>query len=302
MSTEEIQGVIAIDKACGMTSHDVVNRMRRLYGTKKIGHTGTLDPMATGVLVVLVGRAAKASEYLTSDGKIYEATMRLGITTDTEDTTGRILTVCDNIPSTDDVMRAISSFKGDIMQIPPMYSALKVNGQKLVDLARKGVQVERCGRQITVYDITGERVEDNEYRLRISCSKGTYVRTLCADIGSALGCGAAMSSLRRCKSGAFTLDNAYTLEGLEQMTYSERVSALLPTEQVFDEYPKYTPKGFFLKLCRDGQVLYQSKIKTDFPMDSYVRLCDEDGFFALGQVQTCEEESVIKPVKVFRLK
>ncbi len=302
MSTEEIQGVIAVDKPSGVTSHDIVNKMRRLYGTKKIGHTGTLDPMATGVLVVLIGRAAKASEYLLSDGKIYDATLRLGMTSTTEDTQGEILTECNDIPCESDVLCAIESFKGDIMQTPPMYSALKVNGQKLVDLARRGIQIQREQRQITIYGIQGKRITDREYSMTVSCSKGTYIRTLCADIGATLKCGAVMSSLRRIKSGAFTLDNCYTVQDIEEMTLQERIDALLPTEQVFSEYPVYKPSGFFLRLCRDGQQLYQSKIKTDFPLDSYVRLYDEDGFFALGQVQTFEEGSAIKPVKVFKLK
>lgn len=302
MSTDELQGVIAIDKPAGITSHDVVFKMRKLYGTKKIGHTGTLDPMATGVLVVLIGRAAKAGEYLTSDNKTYKATLRLGIETDTEDTSGKIIKEYGNIPSQGDVLRAISSFKGDIMQTPPMYSALKVGGEKLVDLARRGIEVQRESRKITVYDISGEYIENNDYAVTVSCSKGTYIRTLCADIGKSLGCGGAMASLRRVQSGAFTLDNAYTLQSLEEMSYEERIELLMPTEQVFADYPVYKPQGFFLKLCRDGQHLYQKKIKTDFPCGSYVRLYDEEGFFALGRVDMFDGESAVKPVKVFRLK
>ncbi len=303
MSTElEFQGIIPIDKPCGMTSHDVVFKMRKLYGTKKTGHTGTLDPMATGVLVVLIGRAAKAAEYLTYDSKTYRATLRLGITTDTEDTSGTVLSTCDKIPDKDEVFRVISSFEGDIMQTPPMYSALKVGGEKLVDLARRGIEIERESRQVHIDSIKAEYISDSEYSLDVTCSKGTYIRTLCADIGKKLGCGGVMSSLRRTVCGEFSLDKAYTLESLEQMTYEQRLSALLPTEDVFSSYPKCTLDGFMLKLCRDGAEIYQNKIKTSFPDGSYVRLYDKDGFFALGKVSEFESGSAIKPVKVFRLK
>lgn len=308
MSTEKnkkdeplFQGIIPIDKPCGMTSHDVVFKLRKLYGTKKTGHTGTLDPMATGVLVVLIGRAAKAAEYLTADSKTYEATLRLGITTDTEDTSGEVLSVCDNIPEKDDVLRVISSFEGDIMQTPPMYSALKVDGKKLCDLARKGVEIERESRKIHIDKISGEYISDNEYKLTVSCSKGTYIRTLCADIGKALGCGGCMASLRRTVCGNFSIDKAYTLDALENMTQEERINALMPTEELFLKYPVCKLSGFMLKLCRSGAEIYQSKIKTNYPVGSFVRFYDDDGFFAIGEVCTFEQGDAVKPVKVFRL-
>ena len=225
-------GILLVHKPAGITSFDVVARIRRLYGTKKVGHTGTLDPMATGLLGVLVGRAVKASEFLTEKDKEYIAGLRLGLTTDTEDTTGKTLTESDDIPPKETVLETAKTFVGDIMQVPPLYSALKVNGQKLVDLARQGITVEREARPITIYalDIDGD---GKDYTMRVACSKGTYIRTLCADIGAKLGCGGAMSSLIRTKAGIFDLENAYTLEALEAMTPEERYAKLLPTELLF---------------------------------------------------------------------
>ncbi len=297
----EISGVLLIDKPCGMTSHDVVNRVRRLYNTKRVGHTGTLDPMATGLLVVLVGRAAKAAEYLSADSKSYIAGIRLGITTDTEDTTGSILTESDNISCESRVREALDSFRGDIKQIPPMYSALKVNGQKLVDLARKNVTVEREARDITVSRLDCERVSDREYILTVDCSKGTYIRTLCADIGAALGCGAAMSSLRRARAGGYTIDGAHTLEELDEMGQSEREELLIPVETLFDGLETVRLPQFYERLARNGAEIYQKKIKTSLELGSRVRMYGENGFFALGEVRDYADGSAVKAIKIFDL-
>ncbi len=297
----ELSGVLLIDKPCGMTSHDVVNRVRRLYNTKRVGHTGTLDPMATGLLVVLVGRAAKAAEYLSADSKSYVAGIKLGITTDTEDTTGKILTESDGIPSESRVREALDSFKGDIKQIPPMYSALKVNGQKLVDLARKNVTVEREARDITVSRLDCERVSDTEYILTVDCSKGTYIRTLCADIGAELGCGAAMSSLRRERAGGYAIDGAYTLEAIEAMKQSERESILIPIETLFAELQVVKLPQFFEKLARNGAEIYQKKIGISLDIGTRVRMYGENGFFALGEVMDYPNGSAVKSIKIFDL-
>ena len=189
MSTvSEPTGVLLVNKHAGVTSHDIVFKIRRLFGTKRVGHTGTLDPMATGTLVVLIGRAAKAAEYLVSDSKRYKATLKLGITTDTEDTTGEVITKSEDIPSPADVISAAESFLGDYEQIPPMYSALKVGGKKLCDLARQGVTVEREARAVKIHAITCKPTDkSDEFFLDVSCSSGTYIRTLCADIGAKLG-------------------------------------------------------------------------------------------------------------------
>ena len=297
----EISGVLLIDKPCGMTSHDVVNRVRRLYNTKRVGHTGTLDPMATGLLVVLVGRAAKAAEYLSADSKSYVAGIKLGITTDTEDTTGNILTESDNIPTESEVMSALDGFRGDIKQIPPMYSALKVNGQKLVDLARKNVTVEREARDITVSRLDCTRVSDSEYTLTVDCSKGTYIRTLCADIGVALGCGAAMSSLRRERAGNYTIDGAHTLDELDKMELCEREELLIPVETLFEDLETVRLPQFYERLARNGAEIYQKKIKTSLDVGTRVRMYGENGFFALGEVMDYPDGSAVKSIKIFDL-
>ena len=211
-------GVLAVRKGEGMTSHDVVNRVRRLYNTKRVGHAGTLDPLATGVLVVLVGRAAKACEYISSDRKTYRATLRLGLTTDTEDITGEILTKSDNIPDAEQVKSICREFVGELKQIPPMYSALKVNGQKLYDLARQGVTVEREARDITVFELECQSTEsERDYILTVTCSGGTYIRTLCADIGAKLGCGGVMATLERCEACGISLEECHTLDEIENI-------------------------------------------------------------------------------------
>lgn len=296
----EPSGVLIINKSAGMTSHDIVNRIRRLYSTKRVGHTGTLDPMATGVLVVLIGRAAKAAEYLCADSKEYVAAMRLGITTDTEDTTGKILTESDTIPTRDDVITAAQGFVGNIMQTPPMYSALKVDGQKLYDLARRGVEIERKPRPITIHSISCVPTEnEREYTLCVSCSSGTYIRTLCADIGASLGCGAAMASLCRTRTGDFSTDSAHTLEELEALDADARLALLIPTESLFASLPEVSLPAFYEKLSRSGCEIYQSKIKTAFAIGTRVRLCGANGFYALGEVKEYENGSAIKSIKMF---
>ena len=295
-------GVIIIDKPCGMTSFDTVARIRRLYNTRQVGHTGTLDPMATGVLVVMVGRAVKASEYLTLHDKSYEATLRLGITTDTEDTTGKILTSSDSVPTLDRIKKVCEDFVGDIVQIPPMYSALKKDGKKLCDLARQGIEVEREGRMITVYSLDVTPTDRcDEFVLKVSCSKGTYIRTLCADIGKKLGCGGAMASLRRIKSGNFGIEASHTLEELEAMSENEREDLLLDTESLFSDCKAIILPQFYAKLAQSGCQIYQKKIGTSEPDGAFIRMCDVNGFFSLGQVKEYPEGSAIKPIKKFRL-
>ena len=299
MSTE-LSGVLVISKPAGKTSHDVVGTVRRLYHTRRVGHTGTLDPMATGVLVVLIGRAAKAAEYITVHDKEYLATLRLGLTTDTEDTTGKTLTVSGDIPSPDRVAEITKRFVGQILQTPPMYSALKVNGQKLCDLARRGIEVERAARPITVHALDCRHLADNDYELRVACSAGTYIRTLCADIGNACGCGGAMASLARLSVGNFSLSDAYTLEAIEAMDDEARAQLLLPVESLFGDLTEVRLPAFFEKLSRSGCEIYQKKINTDHAIGTRVRLCSANGsFYALGEVREYEDGTAIKAIKLF---
>lgn len=293
-------GVLLLDKPAGITSHDLVGRVRRLYGTREVGHTGTLDPMATGLLVVLVGRAVKASDMLVTDRKRYAAGLFLGITTDTEDIGGTVRTRSENIPAPDKVKAVCQSFVGRGEQIPPMYSALKVGGKKLVDLARQGIEVERVPRPIEIYSLSVAAGKSPcEYNLDVVSSKGTYIRTLCADIGKALGCGGVMSSLRRLASGSFSLDRAVTPEALEQMTPEERIALLLPVEEVFASYPALRLPAFYERLARNGCEIYQEKIGSAYAVGTRLRLYGESGFYAVAEVFSYPAGSAVKIIKRF---
>ena len=302
MEKREPCGVLLVNKHEGVTSHDIVYKIRRLYGTPRVGHTGTLDPMASGVLAVLVGRAAKAAEYLVCDSKRYRARLKLGITTDTEDTSGEILTRSESIPTADEVLRVCKSFLGSYDQIPPMYSALKVGGQKLCDLARRGVTVERQARRVEIYalEVTSTEAED-EYILDVGCSSGTYIRTLCADIGAALGCGGVMAELCRLAVGDFKIEDSVTVAELTEMTEEQRESRLIPTESLFASLPQVILPAFYEKLCRNGCEIYQKKIGTRLDLGERVRLSGEGGFFAIGEVREYAEGTAIKSVKIFDL-
>lgn len=282
-------GIIVIDKPADWTSMDVCARLRRLLGERHIGHAGTLDPMATGVLPVFVGRATRAVEFAESGEKEYLATLRLGVTTDTQDTTGAVLSTAPAVCTGADLEGVLPQFRGEIQQIPPMYSALKVNGQKLYHLARKGRTVERQPRAITIYalDVLGQ-VGPAEYALRVRCSKGTYIRTLCHDIGQALGCGGVMASLRRTEAAGFTLAQAVTLEDVAQAAEEGRAEALLrPVDDFFREFPSVQVEGRKEALCRNG---------NPFPFDAAdgrYRVYGSDGaFLMLGQCQNGEMRTV----------
>ena len=293
-------GIVIVNKEAGMTSQTVVNRVKRLFSADKAGHTGTLDPMATGVLPVLVGRAVKVSEFMLSSEKAYRAVLRLGVTTDTEDMTGNILTTSDVTVTEDEVRAAASRFVGEIKQVPPMYSALKRDGHKLVDLARRGVTVEREARTVTVYSLLVERLSSLEYALTVECSKGTYIRTLCADIGAALGCGGAMQSLMRIKAAGFSIDKALTLDEISKMSEMERDAAVIDTEALFLDKPSLKLPPFFLRLFKNGCEIYQKKIGTAYKTGSILRVYDEKGFFALGEVEEFEGGSAVKMIKLLR--
>ena len=233
-----MDGIVIVDKPQSWTSQDVTARLRRVFGTRRIGHGGTLDPMATGVLPVFVGRATRAVEFFEHAEKTYETVLRLGITTDTEDMTGTVLTE-ENVSFTEEQLQeTLEAFRGEILQVPPMYSALKVNGQKLCDLARKGKTVERQPRPITIHELTLVERGENTLRLRVRCSKGTYIRTLCKDIGEKLGCGGCMESLRRVAAGAYTIDEAVPLQTLLDTEEPEKY--LRDVDTMFRNYPAVT--------------------------------------------------------------
>ncbi len=292
-------GILIIHKGQNITSQGVVNRVKRLLSVKKAGHTGTLDPMATGVLPVLVGRAVKASEFMLTSTKCYEAELTLGLVSDTEDIFGTLSKVDAPLPSEDEVLAVLEKFRGEIWQKPPMYSALKVGGKKLCDLAREGIEIEREARPVSIYHLDAERLAPDRYRLSVECSKGTYIRTLCADIGKALGTGGVMSALCRTEASCFSLSDAHTIEEIERLSDGEREALLLPVEQIFYKYEKVVLSPFFERLARAGQEIYLKKIGKTFPIESRIRLCGEDGFFALGEVREFEEGLAIKPIRQF---
>ena len=292
-------GAVIIYKEQNMSSQGAVSRLKRLLGEKKAGHTGTLDPLATGVLPILVGRGVKASEYIVSEDKHYRATLLLGVTTDTEDITGTVIGECEDIPDEQTVRAAVEKMTGEIWQTPPMYSAIKVGGRKLYDLAREGKTVEREARKITVYSIGCERLSEKEYLLDVHCSKGTYIRTLCADIGRLAGCGGTMKTLERTECAGFTLADAHTLDEIEKMTEEEREALVIPTDELFPNIEKITLSPFFARLARCGVEIYLKKISHRGEVGERFRLYDEGGFFALGEVREFEGGLAIKPIKQF---
>lgn len=257
-----MNGIINVYKESGFTSHDVVAKLRGILHMKKIGHTGTLDPDAVGVLPVCVGKATKVCDLLTDKDKTYIAEVKLGVTTDTLDLTGEVLIEKEVLVTEENLRNIIPEFTGNIMQIPPMYSAIKVNGKKLYELARKGQEVERKPRPVTIHSLTLLKVNlpENEFTIEVSCSKGTYIRTLCADIGERLGCGAAMKSLIRTKVGQFYLEDARKLSEIEEQVKKQGVSSLMkPIDSVFSQYGRLEVQPRGMKLLQNGNKLKGSQ-------------------------------------------
>ncbi len=294
-------GVIILHKGEGLSSQAAVNRVKRILGVKKAGHTGTLDPLATGVLPILVERGVKASEFMLTGDKHYSATLLLGITTDTEDITGSVLSRSDIVPSEEAVRAAVKSFVGEYMQTPPMYSALKVGGKKLCDLARAGVEIERQAREVKIFSADTKRLSEREYRLDIHCSKGTYIRTLCADIGKKLHTGGVMKTLCRTEASGFKLEEAHTIEQLESMSREELEAAVLPVEYIFADRKKLTLSEFYSRLAKNGVEIYLKKLGIDtLSVGEEVRMYDSTGeFFALGAVRSFDEGLAVKPIRQF---
>ena len=283
-----MNGIVIVDKPSGWTSQDVTARLRRVFNTRRIGHGGTLDPMATGVLPVFVGRATRGVEFFEHAEKTYETVLRLGITTDTEDITGTVLTEQDAFVTGAMLEEVLPRFRGEILQIPPMYSALKVNGQKLYDLARKGKEVERKPRPVTIHELTLLGMEADGIHLRVRCSKGTYIRTLCKDIGEALGCGGCMAALRRVQAGEYTINGAVPLAQLLEAENPERF--LRPVDSMFLSVPTVELTVNQEKRCRNGNSF------TVTIADGTYRAYSQNGeFLMLAKV----ESGVMSTIKSF---
>ena len=283
-----MNGIIIIDKPQEWTSNDVVSRLRRVFNTRRIGHGGTLDPMATGVLPVFVGRATRGVEFFEHAEKVYETVLRPGLTTDTEDITGTVLTEQEAFVTGEMVEEVLKKFRGDIMQIPPMYSAIKVNGQKLYDLARKGREVERQPRPITIHELTLLDMDAEGIHLRVRCSKGTYIRTLCKDIGEALGCGGCMAALRRVQAGEYTLEGSIPLRRLLDISEAgEDVEHLLrPVDSMFASHPKLSLNEKQARLVKNGNAFADhcenGTYRVYAPDGEFLALCRAEG----GRVST----------------
>ena len=283
-----MDGIVIVDKPQDWTSQDVTARLRRVLNTRRSGHGGTLDPMATGVLPVFVGRATRGVEFFEHAEKTYETVLRLGLTTDTEDITGTMLTEAPVSVIDEQIEAALAAFRGQIMQIPPMYSALKVNGQKLCDLARKGKTVERQPRPITIHELTLLERTENTLRLRVRCSKGTYIRTLCKDIGEQLGCGGCMESLRRVSAGEYTIDEAVPLQELLDTDQPEKY--LRDVDTMFRNYPAVTLTANQETRCRNG-----NPFSVKLAEGSYRAYSQTGEFLMLARV----ENGIMSTIKSF---
>ena len=277
-----MNGILLIDKAEGWTSSDVVIKLKGVLRERRVGHSGTLDPMATGLLAVFVGRATRAVEFAEAHDKRYTAGLRLGVTTDTQDVTGTVLRSCPANVAEDELKAVLTRFTGELEQIPPMYSAIKINGQKLYDIARRGGEVERRPRHITMSGISVVGRSGNDFVLDISCSKGTYIRTLCNDIGDALGCGGCMSSLRRTAAGDFSVSQAYTIdEVVAAAAAGEAGKLLLPTDSMFAALPRCTAGAQDERRIKNG-----NEIKTPALADGDYRVYSDSGeFLMLGRAE-----------------
>ena len=283
-----MNGIVIIDKPAGWTSNDVVSKLRGVLRTKRIGHGGTLDPMATGVLPVFVGRATRGVEFFEHAEKTYETVLRLGITTDTEDITGTVLTQQESFITEEMLEDVLARFRGEILQVPPMYSALKINGQKLYDLARKGKEVARQPRPVTIHELTLLGMEADGIRLRVRCSKGTYIRTLCKDIGEALGCGGCMEALRRTRAGEYTIGEAVPLQTL--LDTQEPENYLRTVDTMFRNHPEVTLTSNQEKRCRNGNAF-----SVKLPEGTYRAYSCSGEFLMLAKV----EDGIMSTVKSF---
>lgn len=296
-----LSGILNVYKEKGYTSHDVVAKLRGIVGQKKIGHTGTLDPEAEGVLPVCLGKATKVCSLLTEKDKVYEAVLLLGQITDTQDATGAVLETYPVVCSEEEVKQTILEFVGEYEQLPPMYSALKVGGKKLCDLARNGIEVERKPRQVHIYEIEIESIELPHVKMRVHCSKGTYIRTLCHDIGEKLGCGGCMESLKRTRVADFSLEQALTLDEIEKKRDAGELEEILyPTDYVFQTLEAGTVQKKYGKVLYNGNRIAKEFFVKPPSADKQesIRIYDEAGQF-IGIYRYDERQKNYKPVKIF---
>lgn len=300
-----INGVINVYKEAGFTSHDVVAKLRGIVHQKRIGHTGTLDPEAVGVLPVCFGKATRVTDILTDETKTYEAVMLLGTDTDTQDKTGRVLRQQEVSCTEDEIREVLKSFEGDQMQVPPMYSALKVNGKKLYELAREGKTVERAPRPVHFYEIRALSFDLPRVTMRVVCSRGTYIRTLCHDIGEKLGCGGCMEHLTRTRVGIFKEEDALTLGKIAEIAAENRLKDIvIPTDQVFSGIPSVSTGNEGDVLAHNGNKIPTGMLSdvmtqiSEMPFTGEVRLYDSVGIFT-GLYRVNEDRSMLMPVRMF---
>jgi len=290
-----MNGFLLINKDKGPTSHDIVFKIRKIAKTRKVGHTGTLDPLATGIMVVCIGNATKTADFISGGDKAYIATMELGLTSDTLDITGEVTSLPEKSFKNEEIEAAILSFLGDNMQVPPMYSAKKVQGKKLYELAREGIEIERQPVPITIKEIKIIEIIEKKVKFYVLCTKGTYIRSLIDDIGKKLSYGAVMTDLKRVKSGNFSIENAYTIEELEKMEGVEQL--LLPIEAAFLDYPKIIVEPDIERLIKNGIIinLTRANIKNEYE-DGLIRIYNnENDFFALMRL----ENGMLRLIKSF---
>lgn len=294
-----INGILNIYKEPGFTSHDVVAKLRGIIKQKKIGHTGTLDPQATGVLPVCLGKATKLCDMLTDTKKEYRASFRLGLKTDTEDIWGTVTEKSEVNISEKQVEDAVFSFVGEYEQVPPMYSALKVGGKKLYELAREGRVIERKTRPVTIFEINDLRIDLPDIHMTVVCSKGTYIRSLGRDIGEKLGCGACMTALERTAASGFYKSGSHTLEEIEELMRENRImEAVIPPDQIFSDLPERTVKKQHAKILYNGNPLKKNCFTLPVSTEQRLKIYDEDGHF-IGIYDWKDQKSMYFPDKIF---
>ncbi|MBQ8766720.1 MAG: tRNA pseudouridine(55) synthase TruB [Clostridia bacterium] len=292
-------GIICLDKPCDMTSFMAVKRASRILGVKKAGHTGTLDPMATGVLVIMLGHCTRFIELLPEHKKSYTARVKLGITTDTLDITGEVLSESEVNVTLEQLLSVAENFKGDILQTPPMYSALKKDGERLYDLARKGIEIEREQREITIHKLEIYDFDGTEFSMDVTCSAGTYVRSLCDDIGKDLGCGAVMTELRRTEANGFSIENAVTLEELEKLVSENKAESVITSvEKALMSYPEITVTKPQANRFHNGGALGYDRLHGEYNIGIYRVYSPERKLLGLGEILTEKGDLTVRRVLV----